>query len=274
MLKPAPCLTFAQLRDANVKRIPTFRNAKGVPYHKPDGSGWTLGEWINALGGEVGETANIIKKIQRGDCRLPDVVRDIMDEVADIQTYLDIVAYRFGLVIFEGKSFNDLRAATIKRYHSAKRTRHGSIGEMSSRLMRWAGDLSFIADQIRDNDNSRHPIRKDSVESRVLKYIHSMQLELDFVAYACGIDLGKATAIKFNTVSVRVGSPIFIDLADMGRPIKCVSCGHVFKFDRSTASPHLMYEGSHWAQRCPKCNELAKLMMVPGEPYEIAKGFK
>lgn len=269
MNKQAASLTFDQLRKANVDRLPTFRNAKGVPYHRPDGSDWTLGEWINALGGEVGEAQNIIKKVQRGDFTLDEVIRDLMDEVADVQTYLDIIAYRAGVQIFEGQSFGELRAATLKRYHAAKRTDQGSIGEMASRLLRWAGDLAFIADQVREGK-----MKLKNVREQFSKHVHAMELELDTIAYACGIDLGAATAIKFNTVSVRVASPIFIDLAESGRQIKCKPCGTVFVFDKTKAGAHLKFEGSHWSQRCPKCGENANMMMVPGEPYEVAKTFK
>lgn len=263
-------LTFAQLREANVARLPTFKNAKGVPYHKPDGSDWTLGEWINALGGEIGEAQNIVKKVQRGDFTLDQVVRDLMDEVADVQTYLDIIAFRAGIDIFPGKSFGELRAQTLKRYHAADAKPKGSLGELFNRLQSYAGDMAFMADMIREER-----VSMDNARDRLRQYILHLQAELDVLCYASGIDLGKATAVKFNMVSCRVRSPVFIDLADIGRPLKCKDCGHVYKFDKRKATPHLRYEDSYWSQGCPSCTHgEARLMMVPGEACEVAKGFK
>src|SRR5690349_2856662 len=91
-------LRFRDLRWADVKRLPLFKNRRGEPAHsKPDGSDWSLGEWCNALTGEVGEAANIIKKIHRGDVTLDDARQQLADELADIQTYLDLLAFRAGI---------------------------------------------------------------------------------------------------------------------------------------------------------------------------------
>lgn len=59
-------LTFNTLRGANLARLPQFKNAKGEPAHsQPDGSDWVLAQWCNAVTGELGEAANIIKKVDR-----------------------------------------------------------------------------------------------------------------------------------------------------------------------------------------------------------------
>ena len=102
-------LTFNALREANLARLPLFKNAKGEPAHsEPDGSDWCLAQWCNALTGELGEAANIIKKIERGDLTLDDVRTDLAKEFADIQVYLDILAYQAGV---------DLGEATIEKWN-------------------------------------------------------------------------------------------------------------------------------------------------------------
>ena len=102
-------LTFRQLREANIKRLPEFRNSKGELAHKfPDGSDWTLSDWCTALTGELGEAANIIKKIRRGDVELVDVRAKLADEFADIQTYLDILAFQANI---------DLGKAVIHKFN-------------------------------------------------------------------------------------------------------------------------------------------------------------
>lgn len=91
-------LTFAALRAANIARLPLFKNGKGGPAHTmPDGADWSLGEWSNAVMGELGEAANLIKKVQRGDMTMDEARPALAREFADVVTYLDILAFRAGV---------------------------------------------------------------------------------------------------------------------------------------------------------------------------------
>ena len=102
-------LTFTELRTANIQRLPTFKNAHGQFAHSAhDGSDWTLGEWCNAVTGELGEAANVIKKIRRGDVTLEQAREYLAKELADVVTYLDILAFRAGV---------DLGEATINKFN-------------------------------------------------------------------------------------------------------------------------------------------------------------
>lgn len=102
-------LTFKTLRNANVRRLPQFKNAKGLPAHtEPDGSDWNLAQWCNAVTGELGEAANIIKKVDRGDFTLDEARPSLAKEFADIVTYLDILSFRAGI---------DLGEETIKKFN-------------------------------------------------------------------------------------------------------------------------------------------------------------
>ena len=106
-------LTFDALRQANLTRIPLFKNGKGEPAHsEPDGSDWSLAEWCNAVTGELGEAANLIKKIGRGDLSLEEARLELGKEFADIQTYLDILAYQAGV---------DLGEATIQKWNEVSK---------------------------------------------------------------------------------------------------------------------------------------------------------
>lgn len=123
-------LTFDELRKANITRLPQFKNGKGEPAHsEPDGSDWLLSGWSNAVEGEHGEVgealidfmlyakiqvflgraANDIKKIERGDTTLELKRQTLADEFADVQTYLDILAFRCGI---------DLGEATVKKWNA------------------------------------------------------------------------------------------------------------------------------------------------------------
>src|SRR5687768_11283498 len=91
-------LTFNTLRSANMARLPEFKNANGEFAHtKPDGSDWSLSDWMTAVTGEVGEAANLIKKIRREDYKLEELRPELARELADIVTYLDILAYQCGI---------------------------------------------------------------------------------------------------------------------------------------------------------------------------------
>lgn len=114
-------LTFAALREANTRRLPLFKGNAGQPAHsKDDGSDWSLNDWIVAVTGELGELANLAKKLRRGDFTLDtpiDRPKDrgalgfgphgtismtygqwMREEVADIIIYLDILAKQIGAV--------------------------------------------------------------------------------------------------------------------------------------------------------------------------------
>ena len=91
-------LTFQALEKANKARLPQFKNAKGESAHsEPDGSDWSLSDWMNAVSGEAGEAANIVKKIRRGDFSLDEARPLLGKELADVVTYLSILAYRAGI---------------------------------------------------------------------------------------------------------------------------------------------------------------------------------
>lgn len=106
-------LTFETLRRANLMRLPLFKNTKGGPAHSiPNGSDWTPLEWIGAVVGELGELANNLKKIKRGDVTAEEMQQKVADELADVQTYLDLLAFQCGI---------DLGKATIRKWNEVSK---------------------------------------------------------------------------------------------------------------------------------------------------------
>lgn len=88
-------LTFNTLREANRARLPQFKNKHGELAHsKMDGSDWQPAQWLQAVVGELGEYANIRKKFERGDISFEEYKKLASKELADVQTYLDILAMR------------------------------------------------------------------------------------------------------------------------------------------------------------------------------------
>jgi len=90
-------LPFSILREANMKRIPTFKNKKGELCHNSDGSDWSPAQWLQAVLGELGEYANFRKKFERGDISEKEFKIEASKELADVVTYLDILSYRLGI---------------------------------------------------------------------------------------------------------------------------------------------------------------------------------
>lgn len=98
-------LTFQQLRDANVERLSSSK-------YKLCEQNWQPAHWVQALVGEVGEAANILKKVDRGDFELKSVLPEIAKELADIQCYLDILAHKLGV---------DLGDATVGKFNEVSK---------------------------------------------------------------------------------------------------------------------------------------------------------
>lgn len=95
-------LTFDTLREGNRRRLPLFRDAKGRRCHaKDDGSDWSPAQWLQAVMGELGEYANLRKKVERGDFTIDEVRTMLADELADVVIYLDILAAQLGIDLGE-----------------------------------------------------------------------------------------------------------------------------------------------------------------------------
>ncbi len=94
---PEDALTFAALRNASLDRMPVYKNAKGEQTFKPDGSNWSYSDWYLAVQGELGELANYLKKLNRGDFTLDEIRPELAREIGDVICYVDILAFRLGI---------------------------------------------------------------------------------------------------------------------------------------------------------------------------------
>lgn len=93
-------LTFNTLRTGNIQRLPEFKNNQGNTAHsKDDGSDWSPAQWLQAVVGELGEYANIRKKVERGDFdgKADEAQQMMADELADVVVYLDILAFQLNI---------------------------------------------------------------------------------------------------------------------------------------------------------------------------------
>lgn len=76
---------------------------------------WSLSDWMTAATGELGEAANIIKKLNRVRDGIPgntvdaDTLRgQLADEIADVAIYLDLLAQAAG---FDLETIRDAKFA-------------------------------------------------------------------------------------------------------------------------------------------------------------------
>lgn len=92
-----PPLTFHALRVANVSRK--------VRWHG-DADEWTGADWSNAMCGEAGEAANVVKKLRRHETHTgtayntPDtavLLLALAEELADVVLYADLLAHKYGI---------------------------------------------------------------------------------------------------------------------------------------------------------------------------------
>lgn len=85
-----------------------FSRVNFIRCASPDGfnhplSGWSLSDWLTATVGEIGEAANVIKKLNRvrdgikGNSESPEELRRMLaNELADAHIYLDLTMQAAG----------------------------------------------------------------------------------------------------------------------------------------------------------------------------------
>ena len=89
--------------------LKTFSKANRTRCEHPEGfnhplATWTLSDWFTATMGELGEAANVAKKLNRvrdgikGNSESPQQLRNMLaDELADTFIYLDLLAQSEGI---------------------------------------------------------------------------------------------------------------------------------------------------------------------------------
>lgn len=96
------------------RRFSAISLARAQRWHRGGLDEWSVTDWSNALAGECGELCNAVKKFRRvedqltqhdGDTPAPksreQAVAAIAKEIGDVYAYLDLVAQRFGLDVFD-----------------------------------------------------------------------------------------------------------------------------------------------------------------------------
>lgn len=92
-------LTFAELSAGNRQRAERWHPGF------PEDDDWSGADWSNAMCGEAGEAANVVKKLRRietGKAGTPDselwgLQKSLAKELADIVIYADLLAAKYGI---------------------------------------------------------------------------------------------------------------------------------------------------------------------------------
>jgi NTP pyrophosphatase (non-canonical NTP hydrolase) len=101
-------LTFRALREANVSRKARWHG---------EADEWSGADWSNAMCGEAGEAANVVKKLRRHETHTgtayntPEVealLPALAEELADVVTYADLLADKYGI---------DLSGAVVAKFN-------------------------------------------------------------------------------------------------------------------------------------------------------------
>lgn len=105
-------LQFHTLRAANVERADTTPAFAAC-------TRWIPAQWIQSLVGEVGEAANVLKKIDRGDFTLEQARGEVAKELADVAIYLDLLAHKLGIdlgdaIVAKFNEVSDRVGATVR----------------------------------------------------------------------------------------------------------------------------------------------------------------
>lgn len=96
-------LTIKKLTDESVDRAERYIHTDGGIQV------WDEAAWMMALMGEVGEAANMLKKVKRGSLKWnKKTKKEVAHELADIQCYLVLLAARLEI---------DLTDAVIEKFN-------------------------------------------------------------------------------------------------------------------------------------------------------------
>ncbi len=122
-----------------------------------------------------------------------------------------------------GLTFNTLRGGNIARLPQFKNSRgerahsksDGSDWSPAQWLQAVVGELGEYANKRKKYE--RGDIDKEEFTEEARKELADVVVYLDILAFQLGINLGEAVMDKFNEVSERVGSDVWIDAEDWHR---------------------------------------------------------
>lgn len=223
-------LTFHRLTVANMRRLPLFRNKHNAPAHSTeDGHDWSPAQWLQAVVGELGELAQARILYEDGILGAADFEREAGKEVADVQVYLSILAKRFldRLDTYKtGIGVHDSEKGLVGDEREAQGCPFASsVAQETMRVVAYLGEFANARKKYDRGDLNGQQYHQQASEalsalSRAVSDLKREALHMDSggkhpgdvvsAPHPTGIDLPAATVDKFNEVSRRVRSPVFL----------------------------------------------------------------
>jgi NTP pyrophosphatase (non-canonical NTP hydrolase) len=115
-------ITWDQIDEANVERAHVWHQ---------DSTPWTVDMWLTAFVGELGEFANILKKINRLESNITsrpseqdmaDLLLAAEEEFADMTLYFFLLMYHFELKMDQHPNvYGDVKLATIRKFNKTSK---------------------------------------------------------------------------------------------------------------------------------------------------------
>lgn len=98
---------FSEAEQLTFNNVSVTNRLRAERWHGgfPEDGEWTLADWSNAMCGEAGEAANVVKKMRRYECGIPaaldpgyETLRSkLAEELADVLLYADLLATKAGI---------------------------------------------------------------------------------------------------------------------------------------------------------------------------------
>lgn len=108
----------------------------------------------------------------------------------------------------EKLNFSELRKANVARLEETPKFQQCITWCSSQWLQALVGEVGELANEMKKRDRGDYTILQ--AQSKFEKEIADVQIYLDLLAHKMNINLADATRNKFNEVSARVNSNIFI----------------------------------------------------------------
>lgn len=132
-----------------IEEIVRTNASRAVRWHPPETEQWSGADWSNAMCGEAGEAANVVKKIRRHETGLAGLGQPVppldelhsmlADELADVVCYLVLLANHYDV---------DLTEAIVSKFNRV------------SELQGFPERLPSLADQIEGQPDLSAPITR------------------------------------------------------------------------------------------------------------------
>lgn len=143
------------------------------------------------LAGEVGELANIVKKLERERLGLPgsrETVEHLAEELADVFICIDLLAAGYNLVGFFEEDRADFSSFPWDALYG--------VGKL-------VGAVGAATETVTSNDDGENPHKINL--AKFFEKLREANMWAKFIAFKYGVDTKQAVAVKFNATSEKIG---------------------------------------------------------------------